>query len=329
MEMDSALYTMLPKTDLHLHLDGAARPDTLREFALAKGLSPEQIEPYLKVRPSSLAEYLSHFRFVLPLMQSRAALERIAYEVIEDAAAHTAAYAEIRFCPLLHLEGGLSGEEAVDAVLAGIARVQEDLGGVLGRVILCVIQGMEAEQAERIVDLALNFQISGVVGVDVAGDESAQFRIEPFVPAFKRARDAGLRITCHAGETGDPDHIIQAIELLGANRIGHGTAILKDPRAIQLALDHNVGIECCITSNWQTGSIKEIADHPLRKMLAHGLSATINTDNPTFSDTDIELEWQIATDALGLTSTECAQILANGFANMFLEDAPAPVRNQT
>lgn len=326
--MDAPLYTMLPKTDLHLHLDGAARPDTLRELAARAGIPSEKVEPYLRVgNPGSLQEYLAHFQFVLPLMQTREALSRIAYEVVEDASLHNAAYAELRFCPLLHLEGGMGDEDVVDAVLQGVASAQEDLGGVLGRVILCTLQGMEREAAERIVDLALNFQMSGVVGVDIAGDETGKFNLQPFVPAYRRARDGGLRITCHAGESGPPDHIIQAIELLGAHRIGHGTSILSNPRAVELALEHGVGIECCLTSNSQTGAIKSLADHPLRRMLAAGLSVTLNTDNPTFSDTDIEKEWNVAIDVLGITSTEAAQLLANGFAQMFLEDAPTPARN--
>ncbi len=326
--MDLALYSFLPKTDLHLHLDGAARPDTLRDLAAEAGIPSDKVEPYLRVgNPGSLPEYLAHFQFVLPLMQTRDALSRIAYEVVEDAASHNAAYIEVRFCPLLHLDQGMSGEDAVDAVLQGIASAQEDLGGVLGRVILCALQGMEREQGESIVDLALNFQMSGVVGVDVAGDETGKFNLAPFVPAFRRARDGGLRITCHAGEGGPADHVIQAIELLGAHRVGHGTAILSDPRAVELALEHNVGIECCVTSNSQTGAIASLADHPLRQMLAAGLAVTINTDNPTFSDTDIDNEWNIALDVLGLTSDEASQILANGFAQMFLEDAPAPVKN--
>lgn len=321
---------MLPKTDLHLHLDGAARPDTLRELAARAGIPAEKVEPYLRVgNPGSLQEYLAHFQFVLPLMQTREALSRIAYEIVEDAALHNVAYVEIRFCPLLHLDGGMSGEEVVDAVLQGVASAQEDLGNVLGRVILCTLQGMEAEQADRIVDLALNFQISGVVGVDIAGDETGKFNLLPFVPAYRRAREGGLRITCHAGEGSSPDHIIQAIELLGAHRVGHGTTILDSPRAVELALERGVGIECCITSNSQTGAIASVADHPLRRMLASGLAVTLNTDNPTFSDTDIEREWDLAMNVLGITSGEASQLLANGFAQMFLEDAPAPVRNAT
>ncbi|MBM3273816.1 MAG: adenosine deaminase [Candidatus Sericytochromatia bacterium] len=326
--MDIGLYPYLPKTDLHLHLDGAARPDTIREFALAQGITPENIEPHLRVgTPGTLAEYLAHFRFVLPLMQTREALSRIAYEIVEDAQLHSAAYIEIRFCPLLVLEGGLSGEEAVNAVIEGIAAAQEDLGGILGRVVLCALQGQGREEAERVVDLALNFQISGVVGVDVAGDESGRWNLEPFVAPFRRAKDGGLRITCHAGENGPPEHIIEAIELLGAQRIGHGTSVLGSQRAIELARERNVGFECCPTSNVQTGAVTSYAEHPLRRMLAAGLACTINTDNPLFSETDIENEWNLAIDEIGLTAEECAIVLANGFSQMFLEDAPAPVRN--
>ncbi len=326
--MDIGLFPYLPKTDLHLHLDGAARPDTIRDLALLAGIAPEKLEPHLRVgNPGSLAAYLEHFDFVLPLMQTREALSRIAYEIVEDASQRNAAYLEVRFCPLLFLKGELSGEEAVNAVLEGIKSAEEDLGGVLGRVILCGLQGMDEAAAEKVVDLALTFQMSGVVGVDIAGDEAGKFNLDPFVRPFARAREAGLRITCHAGENGPADHIIQALERLGAQRIGHGTAILDDPRALDLALERNVGIECCPTSNFQTGAIPSLAEHPIRKMLAAGLSCTINTDNPMFSDTDIEKEWNLAIDALGLSAAECSQVLANGFSQMFLEDAPAPVRN--
>ncbi|MBM3270314.1 MAG: adenosine deaminase [Candidatus Sericytochromatia bacterium] len=326
--MEIGLFPYLPKTDLHLHLDGAARPDTLRDLALQAGIPPEKIEPHLRVgSPGSLAEYLAHFDFVLPLMQTRKALSRIAYEIVEDASQRNVAYVEIRFCPLLLLDGGLSGEEAVNAVVEGVRAAEEDLGGILGRLILCGLQGMDGDAATRVVDLALAFQLSGVVGVDVAGDEAGKFNLAPFERPFARARDAGLRITCHAGENGPADHVIQAMERLGAQRIGHGTAILGDPRAVALARERNVGIECCPTSNYQTGAIRSLAEHPIREMLAAGLSCTINTDNPMFSETDIEREWNLAIDEMKLTADECSLVLANGFSQMFLEDAPAPVRN--
>lgn len=323
--MADAIYWALPKTDLHLHLDGAVRPDTLRDLAALQGIDSDAVEANMRVKASgSLESYLEHFAFVLPLLQTRESLIRVASEIVEDAAMGQAAYIEVRFCPLLHMDQGMTGETIVDAVLEGLTAGNVN---AVARVILCSLQGMNEDQANRIVDLALAFRSAGVVAVDVAGDETGKFNLAPFVRPYQRARDGGLKVTCHAGEGGPVGNILEAIEKLGASRIGHGTAIFDDPRAVELAVERNIGIECCITSNVQTGAIASLADHPLRRMIAAGLSATINTDNPTLSNTSIAEEWDLAIGELGLTQGECSQLLANGFAQMFLEDAPAPAGN--
>jgi adenosine deaminase len=267
-----------------------------------------------------LADCLDKFNYVLPLLQKESALERVAFELVEDAWRDGVTYLEVRFCPILSYQEGLSGEQVVEAVLSGLRRATQKYKVPAG-LILCVLQGMGEEIAESLADLAISYRNQGVLGLDVAGKEGGGFHIDPFVRAFARARDQGLRITVHAGEAGPGSNVRQAIERLGAQRVGHGTAILSDPRSIELAIAKGVGIECCLTSNVQTGAILKLEEHPLRQMLAAGLKVTLNTDNPTFSNTTISQEWAPAFDHLGLTESEAQAIRLNGFDLAFSQDA--------
>ncbi len=323
--MNSDLLLKLRKTDLHLHLDGSVRPATLLELARQQGSGTTQLEAIFRAPPDGdLKAYLERFDIVLPLLQTRTALQRASREILEDCAANAAMYAEIRFCPLLHTRDGLPAEEVVEAALEGLAEGRQATG-TQARLILCVLHGMDAGQADRIADLAIAYHRHGVVAVDLAGDEGRGFDLAPFRRAFGRAKAEGLHVTVHAGEAGPGENVAEAIETLGAERIGHGTRIFGDPKAVELAREHHVGIEVCLKSNVQTGAVAQLTDHPLRRMLAFGLAATLCTDNLTVSRTGLGEEWLLAARDLALTDAELGQILANGFAQMFMDDALEPL----
>ncbi len=326
-EMNPDLLLKLRKTDLHLHLDGSVRPATLLDLARQRGAQTAQLESIFRAPPNGdLKAYLERFDIVLPLLQTRDALQRTGREILEDCAAHGAMYAEVRFCPLLHTKEGLMDAAVVEAALEGLAEGRQT-AGMQARLILCALHGMDASQADRIADLAIAYHRHGVVAVDLAGDEGRGFDLEPFRRAFGRARDAGLHVTVHAGEAGPGENVAEAIETLGAERIGHGTRIFGDPKAVEMARENHVGIEVCLKSNLQTGAVAQLADHPLRRMLAFGLAATLCTDNLTVSHSNLKDEWLLAAHDLSLTDAELGQLLANGFAQMFMDDALEPLGN--
>ncbi|MBU6430380.1 MAG: adenosine deaminase, partial [Cyanobacteria bacterium REEB65] len=224
----------LLKTDLHLHLDGAVRPQTLLALARSQGTPTGPLEAIFASPPDGdLPAYLQRFDLVLPFLQASDTLHRVGAEVVEDCAQNGTVYAEIRFCPLLHLQQGMPPEAVVEAVLAGIQEGQSRTG-VVSRLILCILHGMTTQQADQIAGLAVRYRHEGVVAMDLAGKEVPAFDLSPFAPAFARVREAGLKVTVHAGEAGPGGNVTAAMTQLGAQRIGHGTRIFSDPRAVEL-----------------------------------------------------------------------------------------------
>ncbi len=245
-----------PLADLHRHLDGSLRESTLRE--LATGLGIRVPERFRFTRGMGLAAALRCFELTLSVMQTPAAVRRIASEVCEDAAAEGVATLELRFAPQLHRGARL--EAIVEAAAEGVA-------GCAG-LILCGLYGEPPEVLESLVEAAR--ANPGVVGIDLAGgpDASHGVRLCDYAAAFGRARDLGLGRTVHAGEGRPPGEIREAVELLHASRIGHGTTLLDDPRVLDVVLEREVTIEVCPTSNLQTGVVPDLASHPLPRMLA-------------------------------------------------------------
>ncbi len=257
-------------TDLHRHLDGSLRPETVAELAVALGLSvPED----LAFSPNmGLAAALARFRFTLSLLQTPAAVARVAAEICEDAALDGVDGLEIRFAPQLH--GGRL-DEVVDAALDGIS-------GRAG-LILCVLYGEPPELADALVELAVGRP--GLVGLDLAGGPAPghSHGISSYQEAFRRAGRLGLGRTVHAGEGRPAAEIRQALHHLQAERIGHGTTLLDDPTVLEEVVRRKVTIEACITSNWHVGAIPDVVDHPLPRWLELGIKVCINTDNTLLS----------------------------------------------
>mgnify|MGYP001600452159 CR=1 FL=1 len=295
----------MQRTDLHRHLDGSLRPSTLRELALPLGVV---IPPDLPFRPGmGLAAALERFRVTLAVLQTPDAVRRVASEICEDAASEGVVALEIRFAPQLH--GGAALEEVVDAALDGVA-------GRAG-VILCGLYGEPPALVDRLVAAAATRP--GVVGIDLAGgpDSGHEWRLEDYAPAFERARDLGVGRTVHAGEGRDPAEIRRAIEVLHAQRIGHGTTLLEDPLLVDLVVERGIVLEACPTSNVHTGAIARVEDHPLPRWLELGVRASICCDNTLLSQVDARTEHERAARIPGMTPERVRQAVANGLAAAF------------
>lgn len=289
--------------DLHRHLDGSIRPQTLAALAAAAGVA---VPEALAFSPGmGLDAALSRFAFTLSLLQTPQAVERVASEICDDAAAEGVTTLEIRFAPQLHQ--GAPIEAIVDAALSGIS-------GRAG-LILCGLYGEPPALLSHLASIAR----PGVVGLDLAGGPTPGhgWSMADYAPAFALAARRGLGRTVHAGEGRPPAEIRFAVEVLGAQRIGHGTTLLDDPELPLLLTERGVTIEACPTSNWHTGVIDSIADHPLPRWLERGVSVCINTDNTLLSSINATEEHQRAADIPGMSPALLARAIACGHAAAF------------
>lgn len=295
--------------ELHLHLDGSLRIASMLEIAAAEGIrlpgtDAKEMRRALacgKIR-ESLPQYLEHFAHTTAVMQSRSALTRIAIDLMEDCAADGLKYVEARFMPWLHTRGGLSEEAAAEAVLEGMT-----IGGLRWNIgwglIVCSMRHVDSAVTSRMVDVAIRYRRNGVVAVDLAGDDN----IEAYEHArhFRRAKEAGLHVTIHAAEAGPPERIREAIDLFGAERIGHGTRGPEDPSVVEMAWMRGVGFEACLTSNLQTKTVAAYGTHGAREYARKGMYVCLNTDNRMLADTTMHREFALAKlhwelDALGV-----------------------------
>jgi len=281
------MFTDIP--ELHLHLDGSLRPETVSELAGELGLDVPTELPFRA--GMGLGEALSRFAFTLSLLQQPAAVRRVASEMCEDAAGQGVTTLEIRFAPQLH--AGATMEDIVEAALEGV-------DGRAG-LILCGLYGEPPRTLQRLVEIARTR--SGVVGIDLAGGPNGDhsWGMIDYAPAFTLARDLGLGRTVHAAEGRPPSEIRDAIERLGAQRIGHGTTMLGDPAVLELVVERGVTIEACATSNWHVGAIPAVDDHPLPRWLEQDVRATICADNWLLSEVSSQLEHQRAAAIPGMT----------------------------
>jgi adenosine deaminase len=292
--------------DLHRHLDGSLRPSTLAELAEKAG---KPVPPDLGFTAAmGLEAALSRFAFTLSLLQEPPTVARIAAEMCDDAAAEGVTTLEIRFAPQLH--HGAEPEAIVDAALEGAA-------GRAG-IVLCGLYGEPPDVLQRLVDIAA--PRPGVVGIDLAGGPAPghSFGMRDYAPAFRRARDLGLGRTVHAGEGGRPaEEIRTAVELLGAQRIGHGNTLLDDPEVVALVIERGVTIEACPTSNVHTGIIPSVEAHPLAAWLDAGVRACVCADNTLLSATSAAEELRRVRAIPAMTEEKIARVVATGHEAAF------------
>lgn len=287
-------YLSLPKIELHCHLDGSVRVETIAKFAKQLGIDVTDNMRDLKdllVAPEtclSLDEYLKRFSLPVKIMQTKEALKEITFEVFEDAALENVKYMELRFGPLLHTKEGLTIDEILQSVLEGM-NLAEKRHGIKGNIIISILRTMSTESIYDLIDVASNYLNKGIVAFDLASSEVKGFS-EKFKPYIDYAKSKGFEVTIHAGETGIGKNVLDAIEILNASRIGHGIYIHDTPEAYQAVEEKKVALEVCPTSNVQTKAVNHIESHPIEDFINNGLKVTINTDNRTVSNTTMTQE---------------------------------------
>lgn len=316
----------LPLADLHRHLDGNVKPELILTLAEKNGIelpahTLEDVAALTQIhdKTSDLLAFLAKLDVGVSVLAELDDCRRLGYENMRDAAASGLDYVELRFSPYyMAMNHGLSMPGLVEAVADGVAQgakdfhVKANLIGILSRT-------FGAETCQRELDALLAHK-SLITALDLAGDE-LNYPAQQFVEHFKQARDAGWQITVHAGEADGPQSIWNAINLLGATRIGHGVAAQKDPQLLDYLAEHQIAIESCPTSNYQTATVTSVADHPMKRFYEQGICVTLNTDDPAVSNIDLAHEYQVASDVIGFSREALADIQRNGFRAAFLSPA--------
>lgn len=316
----------LPLTDLHRHLDGNIRIETILELGQKFGLELpayelEALRPHVQIVEAepSLVAFLSKLDWGVAVLGDLDACRRVAYENVQDAMNAQIDYAELRFSPYyMAMKHNLPIAGVVEAVVDGIEAgcrdfdVKANLIGIMSRTF-----GQEACQQE--LDGLLT-QKDKLVAIDLAGDELGQPG-DRFVNHFKQVRDAGLRVTVHAGEAAGAESMWQAINELGAVRIGHGVKAIEDPKLMEFLAKNNIGIESCLTSNIQTSTVASLESHPIKTFLNHGVKVCLNTDDPAVEGIELPYEYEVAAPKVGLTQEQLRQIQINGLDLAFLSES--------
>jgi adenosine deaminase len=324
MTVDLELLERLPKTDLHVHLDGSLRPETIDDLAERDDVdlpfdTVDDIRRFFveDLPERDLVAYLERFDVTTSVMQTPEALERIAFELVEDAARENVWYMEVRYAPILSTKRGLSPRQVVDAIERGLRRGQETYPRTRAHQIICGLRHFEPERAVRMAALAVEYKDRGVLAFDLAGAEKDN-PAKRFREAFYLVRHANLNVTVHAGEAYGSESIHQALHWAGAHRIGHGVRLREDPDLVEYVRDHRIPLEMCPTSNVQTGAVSSIDRHPIREYFERGLRVTVNTDNRLMSNTTMTNELALCCEHLGFDLEEIKKLILNGFKSAFL-----------
>ncbi len=318
----------IPLVELHRHLEGSVRLGTVIELSMQHGLhlptsDLEQLKTfaYLLEPTADMIDILPRFGLFTQVFTNYEACKRITRECLEDAMQEGVDYVELRFSPLFMAEThGLDPMSVTSAVCdawqeaSTILPIQSKLIVIMSRT-----YGPEACKIE--LEAALANRDRGIAAVDLAGDE-ARFPASLFERHFRRAKDAGLRLIAHAGEFRGHESVREAVEVLKVERLGHAVHAADDEATMDLLLERNVAVECCPTSNYYTCAVSSLETHPLPQFLAHGVCATINTDDPSlFRNIRLEDEYGLAAARMGLGAAELLQIQANGLKAAFLEQS--------
>jgi adenosine deaminase len=305
----ASYYQLIPKVDLHRHLEGSLRLRTLLEVgrSLRLGLpDTNQLRELVEIseeEPYTFENFLSKFQTLRLFYRSPEIIERVTREAIADAAADNVQYLELQFTPVaLGRAESFPLGEVMDWVIKGAQEAERELG-IMVRLIASVNRHEPVELAAQVAQLAVDRLSQGIVGLGLAGNE-AHYSALLFAGVFKEAQQAGLHITVHAGEWGGASNVYEAITQLNTERIGHGIRVLEDPKVTSLARERNIPFEVCITSNFQSGAISSLSVHPLPRMLSLGLDVTINTDDPSISQITLSDEYRRACEDLGLTAAQ-------------------------
>ena len=311
--------------ELHLHLDGSLRPETVWELAKEQGVelpakSAEEVKYMMEVPEDckTLEEYLERFDLPLLVLQKADAIERVTFELVEDLAKEGVEYAELRFAPQFPIKDGLTQDEVVEAAIRGAERGMKMYPQIRVGLILCCMRGADNEELNmQTVETAKKYLGDVVCAVDIAGAEGL-FPTENFAPVFAKAREYGVPMTLHAGEAAGPDSMKTALSF-GTKRIGHGVAAINDPELIKRLIDENVTLEVCVTSNYHTKVVPAIRMHPIHKLLEAGVHVTVNSDNRTCSRTTLQKEKDVLKEELGFTDEEIEKMQEYAWETRFLK----------
>ncbi len=324
----------VPKVELHDHLDGGLRIQTILDLAKEQNIAlpsedPKELHDWFVrgCKQKSLKLYLQPFAVTTQVMQTREALERVAFEAVEDLNAQNVCYAEIRFAPILHVNKALSLEAVVQAVLDGLQRGTRQTGMSIG-LILCAMRNQSPSVSLSIAELAVAFADRGVVGFDLAGDEIG-YPPKKHLDAFQFIRNRNFNITIHAGEAFGVESIWQAIQLCGAHRIGHGVRLIEDMNLdghriekmgslANFILDRRIPMEMCLSSNVGTGAAKDFASHPFPIFFRNKFRVFLSSDNRLMSDTNLTKEMELAVQYYNLNIRDLEKITINAMKSAFI-----------
>jgi len=314
----------VPKTDLHCHLGGGIRLSTILDEAKRQGIELPaydeiSLRPYVvKDDAESLEDYLKAFKITESVMKDAQALERVAYELCEDAHAENVRLLEIRYAPTNYRTESLKLFQIVEAVLAGIARARNDFDMLVG-LILCGMK-QDKDSIRETARVASDNKGQGVIGFDLAGPEKG-FPTKSYEDDLEKVFTSFLPVTIHAGEAFGAKSIAEAVLYLNARRIGHGTNLFELQGLAEYVEITGLGLEVCISSNLHTRAIPSIQSHPVRQMLRRGLRFSLNTDNRTVSDTNITKEMHLAVEELGFNKGAIIKSVKDGVKSSFFQKA--------
>ncbi|MBN1299799.1 MAG: adenosine deaminase [Melioribacteraceae bacterium] len=324
----------VPKVQLHDHLDGGLRPETIIE--LAKDIKykklptedPGELQEWFfrGANKGNLVEFLEGFEHTCAVLQTKESLERAAYEMLEDMKNDGVCYVETRFAPILHLSKGLHYDDVMKAVLKGLEAGRKEFGVGYG-LILCAMRNMNVSL--EIAELAVNYRNLGVVGFDLAGEEGG-FPPKKHIDAFEYIKRENFNITIHAGEAFGKESIWQAIQLCGAHRIGHATRLVEDivfdkngnivelGELAQFVLDKRIPLEICLLSNVHTGAVDSLENHPFIKLYKQKFRVFLNTDDRLMSNTDLTNEYVVASELFDITLDDVEKLNLNAMKSAFI-----------
>jgi len=307
--------TVLPKVELHCHLDGSLS----REF-IERRLNRKVSQSELSVSDDcrSLNEYLEKFDLPGKCIMDEEGLSEAGYDVLKSMKQENVCYAEIRFAPLLSETEDMNCAKVIEALLAGLEKGKKDFGIEYG-VITCAMRHHSEEENRRMIRTAREYLGYGVCAADLAGAE-ALYPMSEFMELFQETKKLGMPFTLHAGECGSVQNILDSVEA-GAGRIGHGIA-MRGHREVQKELQRKgIGIEMCPISNLQTKAVESTKDYPMREFLDNGLKVTVNTDNRTVSNTTLTKELAFIQKTYGITDEEICLMMKNAVDVAFADDA--------
>ncbi|MBN1305085.1 MAG: adenosine deaminase [Anaerolineales bacterium] len=321
------VFQAMPKVDLHRHLEGSLRLDTMLDIARAHGVTVpasivrlSQLVQIQEEEPYTFQNFLAKFQTLRLFYRSPDVINRVTREAVQDAARDNVKYMELRFTPVaLSRAERFPLHDVMDWVCTSASEAAVEFGIEIA-LIASVNRHESVDLAEQVALLAAQYTDKCMVGMDIAGNE-AEFSAKPFIPVLKEARQSGLQLTIHAGEWAGAANVREAIEDLNAERIGHGVRVMEDAGVVALARERGTVFEVCVTSNHQSGVVPELKKHPLKSMLDAGLKVTINTDDPSVSRITLSHEYRLIWDQLGVSTEALKNCVLTAARAAFLPEA--------